>query len=120
MAHILITDDNSAYRASVIDVLELEDYTLTEAENGEQALAQINTIPLDLILCDLDMPVLNGLEVLRRVKENPKTAHIPFIIITGRTDKLTMTTAIELGASDYIHKPINVEVLLEKIKHVLG
>ncbi|MEQ8673179.1 MAG: response regulator [Aggregatilineales bacterium] len=120
MSHILITDDNSAYRTSIIDVLELEHYTLTEAENGEQALAQISANPPDLILCDIDMPIIDGLEVLRRVKANPKTSHIPFIMITGRKDKATMTTAIELGANDYIQKPMEIAVLLEKIKQVLG
>lgn len=120
MSHILITDDNSSYRASVIEVLELEGYALTEAENGAEALEKIRTNPPDLILCDLDMPVMDGLEVLRRVKANEKTAYIPFIIITGRTDDASLKVATELGVTDYILKPIDIAPLLVKIRKLLG
>lgn len=120
MSTILITDDDSAYRAGIIELLQFEGYELLEAEDGVVAMHLIRDHQPDLILCDVDMPVMSGIEVLRTVKSNPTTRDIPFVTITGRTDTPTITTIQELGASAYIRKPMNIEELLNLIRTLIS
>ncbi len=119
MSRILITDDNSEYRQSVIEILRLEGYEVVEAAEGRQALDLIRTQSPDLILCDIDMPVMNGFDTLQQVKADPTLATIPFILVTARADAASIARGKQLGAADYIVKPMNIDLLFSKINDYL-
>ena len=116
---ILVVDDE-------VDLLELVRYTLTNygytvdcAESGERALEKVRTASPDLILLDLMLPGLDGLDVCRIVKNDHRTSHIPIIILSAKGDEVDIVTGLELGADDYITKPFSSRVLLARIKTVL-
>ena len=116
---ILVTDDNSDYRQIVIEILQLEEFDVIEAANGEKAVEKAITQKPELILCDVDMPLMDGFSVLEAVKSNPTTRHIPFFLVTGRADAASLQRGDELGADDYLLKPMNIDVLLMKIEQYL-
>ena len=115
MKTILIIDDNKNYRANIINILNLEGYMTLEAENGLFGLQVIHEYSPHLILCDMDMPVMNGMEVLRSIKIDSKFSMIPFIIISGRNDEKTVTLAQDLGVAAYLVKTIDIKELLTAI-----
>ncbi|MFW5748375.1 MAG: response regulator [Chloroflexota bacterium] len=120
MTHILITDDNSAYRATVIDILTMEGYDIFEASDGQQALAIIQREPVDLVLCDLNMPLLNGLDLLVWLRDQPRYRHIPFILLTGQADAALLKRGEELAVDAYMLKPVDIPALLLRIKQILA
>ena len=115
MPTILIIDDNNDYRLNMLEIFQLESYTALEARNGLIGLQMIYKHMPDLILCDVDMPVMTGLEVLASIKSNPKFATIPFILNTAHSDYATRETALELGVDLYLTKGIPFEHLLRVI-----
>ena len=117
---VLIVDDELFN----IDYLqqELEDcnYNLITAYNGEEALVKIKSELPDLVLLDLMMPVLDGFAVLRQVKADPDLRDIPVIIISAANNSRSVVKGIRQGAEDYITKPIDEKLLVEKLKEYLG
>lgn len=120
MTTILVIDDDKKYRTGLMEFLSLEHYQILEAENGEVGLEMIHQHSPDLILCDVDMPVMNGIEVLRSTKSDPISAKIPFIIMTGRNDEWRSKTAQDLGVTAYLVKTVAIEELLIMITHFLS
>ena len=120
MRSIIIIDDNSDYRLSIIEILSLENYELLEAENGEAGLNLIRLRSPDLILCDVDMPLTSGVEVLGIVKTDPEFRNIPFIIITGRSEKRTQKICHDLGVDLYLIKPVSIIELISSIFQLLN
>ena len=119
MSTILIIDDNESLRASLVEILTLELHTTLEAENGQIGLRIIRQDTPDLIICDVDMPVINGFEVLRTAKADPICARIPFIMLTGHRDEQALKTSRDLGVEAYLSKPIAVTEFLSTIGHFL-
>lgn len=119
MNTILIIDDNEEYRADIMEVLEFENYAALGAENGLIGLQMIRQHSLNLILCDIDMPGMNGIDVLRAVKADPSYAKIPFIVASGRNDDLTRQIVSDLGADLYLTKPVRITEFLTTIVHFL-
>lgn len=119
MTTILVVDDDSGYRENILEILEFENYETLEAENGLVGLHLIRQHSPNLVVCDVDMPEMNGIEVLRTIKTHPVYAKIPFIVTTGRTDELTKYTAYKLGAAAYLIKPIASPELLSTVDHFL-
>jgi len=116
---ILVVDDEP-------DILELVQYNLTRdqydvtcVESGEEALAQVHATPPDLIVLDLMLPGVDGLEVCRALKRHPHTAAIPVVILTARGEEADIVAGLELGADDYLTKPFSPRVLLARIRAVL-
>ena len=91
-----------------------------EAEDGVQALDLLSTSPRHLIISDLNMPHLDGLGLLRAVRQNPETAKTAFIMLSGHADTELVRKAVELGVNNYIVKPFTVESLHRKITAVFG
>ncbi|MEA5468027.1 response regulator [Spirulina sp. 06S082] len=116
MATILVIDDQKAIRTQIVAILRSEQYKILNAENGEAGIELAIQKQPDLILCDVIMPKVNGYEVLDRLRENPKTATIPFIFMTGLSDKESNRKGMELGADDYLLKPFTADELLQAIK----
>ncbi len=116
---ILIVDDN----ATVVELLKSQlkpfQYRLDTAMDGEEALDKIRRQPPDLILLDLMMPRISGFEICRRIKSEKHTQFIPIIVITALTEQGDKLKAIELGADDFLVKPINRLELTTRIKSLL-
>jgi len=114
--HILLVDDDALMRRSLAYNLEQAGYRASTAASAEDALAMARRDPPDLVLLDIGLPGMDGLDALRRFKE---LAGLPVIFLTARRRNLDEVVGLELGADDYITKPFDVDVLLAHIKAVL-
>ena len=119
-AKILIVDDEPFNVDVLLQELEELDYELITASNGKEALDQIKSQQLDLILLDLMMPVLDGFAVLKEIKDDDALRDIPVIIVSAASDSKSIVKGIKQGADDYITKPIDADHLKDKLKDHLG
>lgn len=117
-ARILIIDDSEHLRAMLSATLQFKRYRVTDAENGHAGLQAALAGPHDLILCDIDMPVMNGLEFVRRFREqvSPQT---PILMLTAEDTDLT-SRALSAGATAILYKPFEPIALLKEIERHLG
>ncbi len=116
LIRILIVDDNAEIREIVKEYLTDEDCLIEGAQNGKEALEKYNKNPYDIIITDLKMPELSGIELIKLIKQ--KTDATEFIIITGYASLDTAMEAIKIGAFDYIVKPFRMEELKVAVKNV--
>ncbi len=116
---ILIVDDEPFFINTLVGLLK-EDYGLMIAKSGEQALKRVAGAVPDLILLDVLMPDLDGYQVLARLKENPKTAEIPVIFLTSLDSVEDETRGLELGAVDYMKKPLSPPLVRSRIRNHLA
>lgn len=115
MKKILLIEDNEDVRENTAEILELENYDVITAENGKIGVKKaIATLP-DIILCDIMMPELDGYEVFKQLSHHPKTASIPFIFLTAKSEKSDLRKGMNLGADDYLTKPFEENELLEAV-----
>ncbi len=115
---ILLVEDESDMRMFVKHELENE-YQIIEADNGENALNQMKSIEPNLIIADMMMPQMDGLEFIQRVKDSMETFHIPIIMLTANSEIEYKVKGIEVGADSYIVKPFNVNYLRTRIRKLL-
>jgi type IV pilus assembly protein PilB len=115
---VLVADDDPQMRRLVRSILEREGYEITEVVDGLDALEQIESHEFDLMLLDIDMPRLDGLGVLEELRARIKTAGVPVIVLTARTDD-TETRVLDLGAQDFLSKPVQPNSLQARVKAVL-
>lgn len=113
---ILVIDDDELICDMIASALRMEGYETLMALNGKEGVALAKAKAPDLILCDVMMPVMDGFSVLRELRRDRSTAMIPFIFLTGQTTKTDMRQAMELGADDYLGKPVLVPELLAAIE----
>jgi CheY-like chemotaxis protein len=119
MALILIIEDNLEIRENTSELLELEGHEVLVAENGRIGLEiALNNQP-NIILCDVMMPEVNGYQVLTELKKNAATAQIPFIFLSAKAEKTDHKIGLDLGASEYIPKPFEVDHLIATIERYL-
>ena len=116
MKKILVIEDNLDVRENLAEILELSSYETVTAENGMIGVQKALTENPDLILCDVMMPELDGYGVLNILGKKPKTAEIPFIFLTAKTEKSDFRKGMNLGADDYISKPFDQSELLDIIE----
>ncbi|MCB0669080.1 MAG: response regulator [Saprospiraceae bacterium] len=116
MANILIIEDNPDVRENIAEILDLAGHDPLTAENGKVGIEEAVEKRPDLILCDVMMPELDGFGVLKIISKNPKTADIPFIFLTAKTEQSDFRKGMGLGADDYITKPFDDTELLEAIE----
>ena len=116
---VLIVDDDQIIRTLLRHALGGETYQLLEASNGRQALEVVDNETPDLILLDVMMPELNGIEVLRRLKSQEHTQHIPVIIITALTGEADVATSLDEGAIDHITKPFSELIVKTRVRAAL-
>ena len=114
-ASLLVVDDEELNRDMLSQRLELNGYTVTAVESGRQALAFLNRHSFDVVLLDVMMPEMNGLDVLRMVRRTQSAAELPIIMVTARDQSEDVVEAFELGANDYVTKPIDLPVVLARI-----
>jgi len=116
---ILIVDDEADIRELVRLNLAREGYEVFDCETGEQALIQSRAKNPDLIVLDLMLPGMDGLEVCRRLKASPETAQIPVVILTAKGEESDVVTGLEVGADDYVTKPFSGKVLVARVRRLL-
>ena len=120
MPKILVVDDESSIRELVKATLMAEEsYQIDEAADGEEALRKVQTDKPDLILLDIGMPIMDGIEVCRQVKSNPSTQGIFVLMLTAMTQEWHKEQATTAGADDFFGKPFSPIALLDKVYEVL-
>lgn len=113
---VLIIEDNNDIRENVVEILELANYEVYEANNGKKGVdLAVKNLP-DIILCDIMMPELDGYGVLYMLNKNPETATIPFIFLTAKAERVDLRKGMEMGADDYLTKPFDDMDLLNAIE----
>lgn len=115
MKRILLIEDDDFLRSLICEAILTTDYQVITAENGRVGLRLATELEPDLIISDMNMPYLNGDEVLKQVRANLKTAHIPFIFLTSELQTSQRVYAFKLGANDYLTKPFKTRELLNAI-----
>jgi len=116
MQHILVVDDDAMYTTMLRIILEAEGYTVTTIESGQRALEVLEQNEYDLILLDVMMPDLDGLDLCRRIRA---TSHVPIIFVTVRSDVSERKLGLQAGADDYLAKPFDPDELLARIRALL-
>ncbi len=116
---ILVVDDEQDILELIRHTLNKEGYEVHVAANGQQAVEKAKKIKPSLILMDVMMPVMDGMEACRQLKEDPETATLPIIFLTARSEEFAELAGFEAGADDYISKPIRSRVLLSRIRAIL-
>jgi adenylate cyclase len=119
-ASVLVVDDDPITRSMLGQILERNGHLVTAAENGPMALELVRSGGFDVILLDVLMPEMDGYRVLEQLKEDPGLRHIPVIMVTGVDDVDSAVRCIELGADDYLPKPIDPVLLGARIKSGLA
>lgn len=114
---ILVVDDEASIRELLTFNLKKNGYEVTAAADGREALAKV--AGMDLVLLDIMLPEVDGLEVCRRLKADPQTSGIPIIMLTAKTEEIDRVLGLELGADDYVVKPFSMRELLARVKAVL-
>src|SRR5689334_2161956 len=116
MANITLVDDDENIVASVSMALESHGHTVKAYYDGASGLASLESDPPDLAILDVKMPRMDGMEVLRRLRQ---TSLLPVIMLTSKDEEIDEILGFNLGADDYIHKPFSQRLLLERVKAVL-
>src|SRR5690242_19593686 len=115
MARIIVIDDDPDILETVSRALQTEHHDISIAVNGAQGIQLIKSRPLDLILCDVSMPIVDGYAVFQAIKNDDKTNAIPFVFITAQGARSDQRKGMELGADDYLIKPFSAKELLSCI-----
>ena len=116
---ILVVDDNADNIEIIATRLRFRGYDMEQAVDGEQALAQVHENPPDLILLDVMLPDIDGYEISRRIKGDPKLPFIPIILVTARDSTQDKVAGLDAGADDYLTKPINFPELEARVRSML-
>lgn len=116
MKKILIIEDELEVRENLSELISLNNYEVKNAENGNKALELLNNYMPDLILSDISMPGIDGFQLLKLIKNAKKLTHVPFVFLTAKTEKIDFRKAMNLGADDYVFKPIKTKELLQVIE----
>jgi CheY-like chemotaxis protein len=117
---ILIVDDDKTTRKLLSLYLKGSGFEVVTAENGLNALEKLGSETVQLVLTDLNMPFMDGIEFLKAMKSNPGTSHIPALMLTTETDEEERQRAISAGADGYLTKPATAEVVAAKIRQMVG
>ena len=114
--HLLVVDDNEMNRDMLTRRLLRRGFTVITAADGEEALETIAAHSFDVIILDITMPRVDGMEVLRRVRETTSATDLPIIMATAKNESLDVVRALKMGANDYVTKPLDFEVVLARVQ----
>ncbi len=120
--NVLVVDDSAVMRGIIIKTLRMSGLSLSEihqAANGEEGLKMLDQHWVDLAMVDINMPVMNGEEMLDRVRSNPDTANLPVLVISTESSETRIESLAQKGAS-FVHKPFTPEILRAKIIEMTG
>ena len=113
LGHILAVDDNRMNRLKLVRMLEKEGYDVSQAEGGRKALIMLRSNVFDLVLLDILMPDVDGFQVLREMKQDAVLREIPVIVVTAVEEMNSVNECLELGAVDYVAKPVDAKLLID-------
>lgn len=119
MSTVLIVEDSIAQREMITDLLKASGLTVTHASDGLEALATIQTTCPDLVVLDIVMPRMNGYEVCRRLKSDPKTQNVPVVMCSSKGEEFDRYWGMKQGADAYIAKPFQPTELVGTVKQLL-
>ena len=118
---VLVVDDMSTMRRILKNVLKQIGFSnLVEAENGQDALNKLKVGDIGLIVSDWNMPVMQGIELLRTVRADAELKHLPFLMVTAEAQKENIIEAVQAGVSNYVVKPFTAEALQEKLEKIFA
>jgi len=117
---VLVVDDNPDSLTIMRTILETRGFTVVVASNGAQALERLQEEPPDVVLLDVMMPEISGIQVLQQIKEDTRTGRVPVILVTAKTHDDDVLSGYQFGADYYITKPFTAKQLLYGINLVLG
>ena len=118
---VLVIDDSSTIRSLITHSLEeLNDYEMVEAKNGFEALKVLPRMHFDLIITDINMPEINGLEIVNFVRNHPEYQSIPLIIVSTESGDEDRQKGLSLGANEYITKPFEPEQIKDVVRRVMS
>ena len=115
---VILVEDNEDFRFYLKDNLK-ESYQIVEAANGKEGWQRILALHPDLVVSDVSMPEMNGIELCKKIRMDKRTAHLPVILLTALTNEDQQLSGLETGANDYMTKPFNFEILVSKIRNLL-
>ena len=118
--HVLVVDDYQATLTLVTQALERENYTVSNATSGTQALAMIEALMPDLVVLDYKMRGMDGLAVTRALRANPQTQNLPVLMLTGMTDEPSTRAGFDAGVTDYVTKPFSIPQLTARVRACLA
>jgi phosphate regulon transcriptional regulator PhoB len=116
---VLVVEDEPDIRALIVHHLTREGFRCRTAATGVEALGRVRAAAPDLIVLDLMLPELDGLEVCRRLRRDPATAGVPIIMLTAKADEVDRVVGLEMGADDYVAKPFSPKELVARVRAVL-
>jgi two-component system chemotaxis response regulator CheY len=120
---VLVVDDSAMMRKVVLRVLKMADVefdTVLEAGDGNEALTLLRSNPVALIMCDINMPVMSGLELLQKIKEEKLAVGVPIVMVTTESSEPQVRHAILAGARGYIRKPFTIDHIKNNVKPLLS
>ncbi|MFB2922193.1 MULTISPECIES: response regulator [Aerosakkonema] len=120
MSTVLVVEDSATQRQMIADFLEGNDFQVTVASNGKEALERVQDTCPDVVLLDVLMPQMNGYEVCRRIKKTPTTQDIPVIMCSAKTTEVDRYWGMKVGADAYIGKPFEQKELIQAIARLIG
>jgi two-component system alkaline phosphatase synthesis response regulator PhoP len=116
---ILVVDDERDIRDLIAYNLSQEGFATETASNGKEALAKLASTPFALVILDIMMPEMDGFETCRAIRANPETVNIPILFLTARSAEVDQVVSLELGADDYVQKPVSPRLLVARVKSLL-
>ncbi len=120
MSTILVIDDQPQLLKNVSTILRLEGFTVATASNGLEGWEIVSKEPVDLVVCDVAMPSMDGFELVGKIRAHPLMKSLPFVFLTARTDRADTRKGMELGANDYLTKPFTRDELMGMIQSCLA
>lgn len=120
MKRIMIVDDSSTIRKLLTYILRKKEYIITEAEDGLDALEKLIETKVDLVIADLNMPNMDGIELVKSLRNNYYHVDTPIIMLTTTRDEYLKKSAIEAGVNLFLNKPIQPNLLLYKVESLLA
>jgi len=119
MTIILLVEDNEMNRDMLTRRLARRGFQVVHAENGQEAVDYVKSKPVDLVLMDVSLPVMDGLEATRHIKAEERFRRLPIIAVTANATTHDRTKAMDAGCDDYQTKPVNFDELMTKVQHFL-
>src|SRR2546421_2675714 len=116
---VLVVEDEPDIRALIVHHLMADGFRCRTAADGEEAVARVRNAVPDLIVLDLMVPGIDGLELTRRLRADPVSAGVPIIMLTAKADEIDRVVGLEMGADDYVAKPFSPKELLARVRAVL-
>jgi DNA-binding response OmpR family regulator len=117
---VLVVDDDPVILELLRINFEIEGYEVLPATDGEQGLAKARDEEPDVVLCDIMMPRLDGIELVTRLRGDPRTAHLPVVLLSAKAQKVEVDRGLSVGADDYVTKPFDPLELLDRVNAVLA